>query len=65
MEQKIRKGISRRTDFVNGNTYLKRMLINKSRREICFRILCSIGNPKIWILRSKSVFPNRMLSTNN
>ena len=34
--------------------------MNKIRREIRFRILCSIGNPKIQILRSKSGFPNRM-----
>ena len=33
--------------------------MNKIRREIRFRILCSIGNPKIQILRSKSRFPNR------
>ena len=25
----------------------------------CLQILCLIGNPKIWILRSNSRFPNR------
>ena len=51
------------TDFVAdsliGNPCRVRISINKIRREIRFRILCSIGNPKIQILRSKSRFPNR------
>ena len=51
------------TDFVAdsliGNPCRVRISINKIRREIRFRIVCSIGNPKIQILRSKSRFPNR------
>ena len=42
------------TDFVAdsliGNPCRVRISINKIRREIRFRILCSIGNPKIQIL---------------
>ena len=51
------------TDFVAdsliGNPCRVRISINKIRREIRFRILCSIGNPEIQILRSKYRFPNR------
>ena len=51
------------TDFVAdsliGNPFRVRISINRIRREIRFRILCSIGNPKIQLLRSKSRFPNR------
>ena len=36
-----------------------RISIHKIRRKIRFRILCSNGNPKIRILKSKSGFPNR------
>ena len=57
-----------KTDFVAdsliGNPCRVRISINKIRREIRFRILCSIGNPKIQILRSKSGFPNRTHPTN-
>ena len=52
-----------KTDFVADslirNPCRVRISINKLRREIRFRILCSIGNPKIRILRSKSGFPNQ------
>ena len=36
-----------------------RISISEIRDKIRFQILCSIGNPKIQILRSKSGFPNR------
>ena len=51
------------TDFVAdsliGNSCRVRLSIDKISREIRFWILCSIGNPNIQILRSKSRFPNR------
>ena len=52
-----------KTDFVADslieNLFRVRISVNEIRREIRFQILCSIGNPKIRILRSKSGFTNR------
>ena len=46
-------------DFTNWKSMSGRISISEIRDKICFQILCSIGNPKIQILRSKSEFPNR------
>ena len=52
-----------KTNFVADHTDSKsmsgRISIYEIRDKIRFQILCSIGIPKIQILRSKSGFPNR------